>query len=273
MKIIIQFISIFLLISFSLSQALEKDELLVTYIANEGFMLEGSEKKKLIDALFGKKDLSFCDVPSPDVLNNLSSAKSPFDNIDLILVTHRHIDHFDAGSVMSHLEINNHCNVIGTHQVIEALKDFKSYEAMKDRIHDITPPFAQSEAVNVNNIEISVLGLKHCTYFVTDENGNQVDRHKDMQNLGFIIKLGSQTILHIGDSAMDDEEEYKQFNFPQKNIDIAFLGSLFWPPYESRIKIVNEYINPQQIILMHLDKHDKEKLLCVMWYKNEIYTI
>ena len=80
-----------------------------------------------------------------------------------------------------------------------------------------------------------------------------------MQNLGFLINLGNFTKLHIGDSGMENGEEYKLYNFDQKGIDIAFLGSLFWEPYESRIDIVNKYIKPQYIILMHLDKNDKEK--------------
>ena len=66
-------------------------------------------------------------------------------------------------------------------------------------------------------------------------------------------------MLHIGDSGMENRDEYKLYNFNQKDIDIAFLGSLFWEPYDSRIEIVNNYIKPQNIILMHFDKNDKEK--------------
>lgn len=252
-------ISIYILLSFFLLQAVENNELRITYIANEGFLFESEDKKVLIDALFGTKDLSFWDVPTTDVLSRLSAAKPPFDDVDLIFISHRHIDHFDAVTVMDHLEINKKCHVIGTQQVVESLEEFKSFETIKNRIHDITPSFGQSEIANLNDIEITVLRLKHCTYFVADINGNQVDRHKDMQNLGFIIKLGSHTLLHIGDSGMENENEFEQFNFPKENIDIAFLGSLFWPPYESRIEIVNNYIKPKQIILMHLEKNDKEK--------------
>ena len=257
----IQFILIItiILIIHHPSYAAENNKLKVTYIANEGFLLESDNKKVLIDALFGKKDLNFCDTPSLETLNNITKAQTPFDDVDLLLVTHRHIDHFDAGLVTTYLENNKQCNMIGTQQAVDQMKNSNKYGNIKDRIYSITPSFGYNEKITLNGIDITTIRLKHCAYYMTDENtGEKIDRHRDMQNLGFIINLGNHKMLHIGDCGMESDEEYKHYRIYQENIDIAFLGSLFWKPFEQRIEIVNNYIKPQKIVLMHLKKNKKE---------------
>ena len=250
---------LFLLSLFTLKSNAQ-EELLVTYIANEGFLLESSGKKVLIDALFGTKDLSFADVPTPKALENLMASKPSFDNVNIVLITHDHVDHFDVDLVITYLDKNLFTELIGTDQVIDRLKTSKNYEKLKDRIHAVTPPFGSSKKLNLNGIDILILRLKHCTYYVKDEKtGKKIDRHRNKQNNGYIIKLGNYRILHIGDSAMDDFKEYQDFHLVQEKIDVAFLGSLFWPPYEPRIEMVNKYIQPKHIVLMHLDKGNKEK--------------
>lgn len=240
--------------------ATESDTLSVTYIANEGFMLEAGGKTVLVDALFGKKDLGFCDVPPPDILRKMSGAKSPFDKVDLILVSHSHGDHFDADLVMEHLAKNSCCRMIGTPQAVERLKALKTYGKVKERIHAVMPIVGVRENLNLNGIDVSVLRLKHCTYFETDPaTGKKRDRHRNAQNIGFVIKLGCHSIFHIGDSGMENAEEYQNFHLERENIDIAFLGSLFWQSFEPRFEIVNSFIKPRHIVLMHLDKGDKGK--------------
>jgi L-ascorbate metabolism protein UlaG (beta-lactamase superfamily) len=210
--------------------------------------------------LFGTKDLSFVDVPTLEALENLMASKPPFNNVNIVLITHDHVDHFDADLVTTFLDKNIYTELIGTDQVVDRLKTSNMYEKLKDRIHAITPTFGSSRKLNLNGIDIIILRLKHCTYFVNDEKtGKKIDRHRYKQNNGYIIKLGNYRILHTGDSGMDDFKEYQDFHLRQAKIDVAFLGSLFWSPYKPKFEIVNKYIQPNHIVLMHLDKGNKEK--------------
>lgn len=259
MKRILAFVIMLLLLGNQLLHAVEKNKITVTYIANEGFLIESSGKKILIDALHGKDYISESDVPSAETLNKLSTAQPPFDNVDLIFVTHQHQDHFDSGLVIKHLISNNHCQIVGPQQVVDQLKSSDNFKKIKKRVHSITPPFAHRENSSLNGIEFSVIRLKHISKFYKDkQTGKPVNRHGEVQNLGFLINMGSHKILHIGDSDLRDAEaEYKHFQFAQEKIDIAFLTKWFLGfsgPNESSINIINNHIKPQRIVLMHFNK-------------------
>src|ERR671910_609429 len=70
----------------------------VTFLANEGVMLAADGKKVLIDALFLKYERSYA-VPADSTLAALQRARPPFDSVDIVLVTHRHGDHFHPAPV------------------------------------------------------------------------------------------------------------------------------------------------------------------------------
>src|SRR5687768_3392502 len=69
------------------------DGVTITFLANEGVMLSAGGKKVLIDGLFLKYQSGFA-LPADSTQRALQSARPPFDNVDLILATHRHGDHF-----------------------------------------------------------------------------------------------------------------------------------------------------------------------------------
>lgn len=84
---------------------LAQSECKITYISNEGFMVETAGRKILMDALFGGFRGNWCDVPDEETKVKMENAESPYDKTDLVTISHRHSDHFDAGIVMKHLII------------------------------------------------------------------------------------------------------------------------------------------------------------------------
>ena len=70
----------------------------VTYISNEGFLFEIDGKKVLIDALFDEIKGNWCDSPSDSIIDLMKNSKHPFDSIDIVAITHKHIDHFNKSS-------------------------------------------------------------------------------------------------------------------------------------------------------------------------------
>ena len=254
MKKIFTFLIFYFVLCCSLSYAVDEGgKISVTYIANEGFLIESGDKKILIDALFKNNAIDFCDVPSEETIRNILTVKPPFDDVDLLLFTHQHIDHFDADLALTYMKNNKNCNLIGPQQVVDQLSESEGYKEITERVHSITPPIGHSEHTNVNGIKLLVLRFQHSSYFATDvETGKEVDRHKNIQNLGFMINLGNYKILHIGDSFLQNIDEYKAYRLDKEKIDIAFL--LFDP---LRIEAVKTYIKPKNIIMMHLPK-DKQ---------------
>ena len=95
-----------ILAPFARADQQEKPPLTVTYVANEGFMIESEGKKILIDAVFGGFEPTWCQVPPDSVVELMTAARPPFDSINLITVTHAHLDHFNADIVAVHMKHN-----------------------------------------------------------------------------------------------------------------------------------------------------------------------
>jgi L-ascorbate metabolism protein UlaG (beta-lactamase superfamily) len=107
----------------------------ITYVANEGFLVEVGAAAVLVDALFGPRPLSFADVPGTGVLEKLETGAPPFDGVCAALVTHRHVDHFDAEIALAFLRGRPEAALVGPPQVVERLEATPGFEAVASRVH------------------------------------------------------------------------------------------------------------------------------------------
>jgi L-ascorbate metabolism protein UlaG (beta-lactamase superfamily) len=94
-----------------------QDGVSITFLANEGVLLSSGTKKVLIDALFLKYETGYA-IPADSTRAALESARPPFDAVDLVLVTHRHGDHFHPAPVAAHLRANPRATLLTSRQVI-----------------------------------------------------------------------------------------------------------------------------------------------------------
>jgi hypothetical protein len=92
----------------------------VTLTANEGVLLSAGDKKVLIDALF--QEYEGYPVAPARMQQALARGQAPFDGVNLILVTHRHGDHFHPGPVAAHLRANRGATLVTSQQVIDSLR-------------------------------------------------------------------------------------------------------------------------------------------------------
>ena len=232
----------------------------ITYIANEGFLINVGEKSILIDAIFGDKEYGFCNIPDSAQLSAMMEAKEQFANIDLIAVTHGHIDHFYAPFVIDHLTNNKNGKFISCEQAIGELAKNDNYKEFKTQIIEITPDSLTHQDTVVNGIDVRVFRLIHGPYFIEDpETGEKINRHQNIQNLGFLFNINGVKIFHSGDSHPSCVSDYENFRLDKENIDIVFLGRGFmWSADCEGIDIIRDYINPKHIILMHIH-HNQNK--------------
>jgi L-ascorbate metabolism protein UlaG (beta-lactamase superfamily) len=228
----------------------------ITYISNEGFLIEASGQKVLIDGLFDKIDGDWCDSPSENMVESLSEATAPFDSVDLIAITHKHRDHFSESVVVNHLLSNPTGIVICPKQVGEILLKNPDYEEFSDRIIALTPhPYTDTNIV-VSDISVKILRLEHSHSMEEDSTGAQVNRHRNIENLGYLITVNGITLFHCGDANPLNEKEYSTFSLNNEAIDIAFLDMLFFGG-ETGTKVVNNHIAPDKIVVMHINSKNK----------------
>jgi len=228
-------ITIILLTSslFCFSVDIKKDpsQVKITYIANEGFLIEVNDKSLLIDALFGAQEYDFCDIPDEAQLEGMRNARGHFKDIDLILATHAHRDHFHAPFVMDHLSKNKKGTFISCEQSIHQITGSDAYNpAIQSQLVEVTPDSLSFIDTVVNGIEMRVFRLNHGPYYEEDpETGEKINRHRNVQNLGFLFHLDGIKIFHGGDSSPAWKSDFEHFRLDKENIDIAFLGRAFIP--------------------------------------------
>jgi L-ascorbate metabolism protein UlaG (beta-lactamase superfamily) len=205
-------------------------EVEVTYIGNAGFMITVGDKKILIDALYEGN-------PIPrEVADLLEAAQPPFNDVDLILATHIHYDHFHQDAVISHMENNPGAVFVSSPDVVSLVTQ---YSALQDRTISVQVYHSVGEKMQlvVNEIGVEALFLDH--------GGGTL-------NIGYIITAGGRRFFHTGDMDPDSVSvsQLERLSLPDKQIDIAFVAH-FMLITEAQQAHVVEGIQAKYVIPMH----------------------
>ena len=216
-------------------------EVRVTYIANEGFLLQSGGSTVLIDALH-RGEIEMYARPSDKVLHDLENATGNFSSVDLILVSHYHRDHFKAESVASHMAANPGARLISSPQVVEEVRRAASGTINADSAY---PPVPGRTKFRLAGVDLEMLRLSHGS-----------GRFAKIQNLGQVFSLGGKKFLHLGDAEIA-AGNFTVHKLAKDRIDYAFIPYWFLTDAEGR-RIVTEIIRPRKIIAMHIPPADLE---------------
>jgi polyhydroxybutyrate depolymerase len=216
------------------------NNLSVTYIGNEGFLLQGQEKQVIIDALFDQSFGSYL-VPSAFTINRLEQNLKPFDNPDANLVTHNHGDHFAASMVNEQMQHSTNTFFCGPQDVVSSLAAQTGYSTYSSRVVDLTPSYYNYTDTTINEIKFRILRMHHAD--------------DDIINLGYLFELNGIKILHVGDYGLQDYIDIDTFKLKDENIDIAFIGYGNYVYNSEAREALAEGINAKHYILMHVEKN------------------
>ncbi len=241
----------------AVSQEGPKDLCKVTYVANEGFLIATKTNKVIVDAIFGGIKGNWCDQPPDSVSNLVLRGEPPFDKIDVVLITHRHADHFKAGAVIDFLKNNGESVVICPGQAVELMKRDPGYAAISGRIRTLNSPTLRDTAFLVNNVKITAMRFNHGSYLITDTvTGKSRDIHTDVENFVYLIEADRFSVLHTGDGSSSNKKTFEDFGFRTKQFDIAFIDRSFLG--RDGQEIMNECIRAKKIVFMHAEPDRKD---------------
>ncbi len=217
----------------------KNDSVSITYIANCGFMIEIDSKKILIDALF-KEGFNHYTVPDSSTIALINSNKKPFNGIDLVLVTHKHADHFDPEMLISFMLRNPGAKLICPTQVIELLSQHEiGYNKIKSNIINASPELYRSELIKIDGFEIYACRLMH----------GHVN-NKDIQNIAYLVSYNGKSVFHTGDADPHQVDKYSGVNINEENILVGLINDGFGNIKNA--EITRQFINAQYNVTMHL---------------------
>jgi len=220
----------------------------VYYVANEGFLLENNGKKVLIDALFNT-GLDRYACPDSSLLSNMIVANSPFEDIDFLIFTHNHPDHFNDSLVYAFMSNHKETQMICPSQVTEQLHQNQILSPdFESRIHIITPGSGQVEDHMIENLNLKVCRTKHSDTYCIENNA-------------YIIDFGCVKVFHSGDSWKEAMNEWSEFDLKAENIDLALVNGFY---AGDGYKLLNEKMSPKQIILIHMKNEHLDMFTGIM---------
>jgi len=228
----------------------------VHYVANEGFLIETGERKVLLDALFGDEAIDWCDTPDADLRARLAAARAPFEGIDLILVTHWHVDHFDADLVLQHLAADARPIVVASPQVVSRLRAASGWdERFAARIREVALDLHASTVLDEHGVKLAIHRVRHGRYMIADEaTGELWNKHEAVENLAFSITVGTETLLHLGDAFLDQNPETFGSDLEWADrVDVLFFEG--WTPESLELAAG---LAPDVIVAMHLPPVESE---------------
>jgi L-ascorbate metabolism protein UlaG (beta-lactamase superfamily) len=162
--------------------AAQSPRLTVEYLANEGVLISHGETQIIVDALFGDGLPEYPTVPTA-VRDSLERALGRFGAIDLVLVTHRHDDHFNPATVARHLRSNPGARLVAAPEVVRVVRNQADSGVWARMISMPPDPATPSQWVG-NGVTIEGHAISHAR----------------VEHLVWVIEIAGKRLLHAGDA-------------------------------------------------------------------------
>jgi L-ascorbate metabolism protein UlaG (beta-lactamase superfamily) len=218
----------------------------VTYIANAGFLIESSGKKILIDAIFNNGWNNYL-TPGDFIVSKIINQQSPFNKVNLMLITHNHADHFNDSMVVAYLNNNSENILIAPTLVTTTIlknPDFKN----KNQVVEL-------DRINREKNDTTINGIRIRSFFILHDSRPQIE------HVGFLIDIGDIKVFHSGDSNGSDSVEFEELQLQKEQIDLALLNFYgFWNTKEERL-FTEKYILPKRISLIHIPPKEVKSVM------------
>ena len=237
----------------------------VTFIDNAGFLITVGDKKILIDALYDTNNPRI--DPPQEVLRRMVIAEPPFDQIDLVIATHSHNDHFSANLVREHFRNNEKVVFVSSSDAVRQIN--RSGDEFVERLVAIDLAQGESLHLSIHGIELDCLYLSHGI--------------PAFLNIGMVITVGEYTFFHSGDMSTESATEevvsladLQGYGLPQKAIDLALLPVHIFLVEEGVILIEAgiraRYVTPMHYFHQYPPTNVEEKFSNAVVFKDTMET-
>lgn len=213
----------------------------LTYLANMGVHLASQGATVVIDGLHRGALPDYASL-LPDASRALEAAMRPYERIDVMLATHRHLDHFDAMAVGARMRADTHVVFAAPAETIDSL--LANVPALRGNTRVIA--MRGGDSLQVGAVRVHAVDLPH--------NATPTRR---AENLGYVVTLGGLRILHVGD-ADPSVTTYASRRLAALQLDAAIVP--FWYVWRRRSPVLDA-IGASCYIASHVPLRDTMEVL------------
>ncbi|MFA0816306.1 MAG: MBL fold metallo-hydrolase [Anaerofustis sp.] len=216
------------------------------YIANSGVCVQFKDKKVMIDGVHIKTPNPYFPTHEKTIEKMLLN-KEPFHNIDLMLFTHHHTDHFDANATNEILKRNKHIQLVAPETVLNMLSASENYNPLlASQIRAVSIPKHKSMQMNLHDIPFEITHLIH-----------DGETYQGVENYAYMFEIKNKVYLHVGD-AQAAMSNFEPTNIFDKHVDVLIVPFPFIGLSAGR-KIIKQ-IGPQRVIVVHLPNKKQDTM-------------
>jgi L-ascorbate metabolism protein UlaG (beta-lactamase superfamily) len=234
------------LLLFGLTAPLDADVTL-TQLANEGMIISDGETRILIDGMVVEPYSVYGGLP-PEVTPLFEQVSGPFSGIDLVLASHRHHDHNQPRFACQFLQSSSAARFVSSPQVIGLMREkCRTFMTTSPRVDEINPPYGEPHVIQMEGARVTIFPLSHGTR-----------KYARIQNFGHLIEMGSVTLLHIGDAAMDPQD-FARAGLDKVEIDVAMIPFWYFQPGPGS-EVMTRFFDAPNKIAVHIPPGEMDEI-------------
>jgi L-ascorbate metabolism protein UlaG (beta-lactamase superfamily) len=208
----------------------------ISQIANAGILIEGAGRKIIIDGIHFRKVHDWSTV-GEEMMAQMIYGDGKYKDIDYILFTHQHDDHFDKEKTLEYIRNNEVKKLM--------IPDFSDDElAGKNQLLVLNKEFFDVGTFEDEELTIKYFRTKHLQ-----------DRKYGIEHYSFIISISGTNILFTGDGDFCKSELTEPLK--GQKIDVIIAPYIILNPTPGRVLV--RKLDPSLLILNHLPNSEDDK--------------
>lgn len=224
-----------LLASLALQPDLSRPNL--TYLANEGVVLEGKGGRIFLDAFFGEGLPDYPVVPAA-LRDSMERGLEGFAGPAAALTTHPHRDHFNPAALARYLGSNAEAIAVGPVGIAARLDSVSP--GLRARTREMAPTGAKPATFDIGWARIQALPIPH---------GHTM---RPVEHVAYLVALEGITALHLGDTN-SDPQTWPGLGLPSTGVDLALVP--FWYALDDeRFASLVRVSRARTVVLLHLPR-------------------
>lgn len=208
----------------------------ITQVVNAGLLIEGTEKKILIDGIHNVKTHEWSTVDN-ELMDYIIYGNGKFQDINYLLFTHQHNDHFNLEKTYEYIRNNKTEKLITT-------KLNGGYINNTDLLIELDKDNYEIGNIDLDNMRIKYIKTKHLAH-----------EKVGIDHYVYIIEIDNKNILYLGDADFCKTELIQIL----KDIHIDVLIAPFIIVNSTMGRKFVRNVSPALLIINHLPNSEDDK--------------